>query len=51
MPANLDSLFYKVVNTTSSPIGEESGGWSGATKWRDLQIQKNIWPNGFNLGC
>ena len=26
MPAILDSLFHKVVNTTSSPIGVEGGG-------------------------
>ena len=38
MPAILDSLFLKVVNTTSSPIGVEGGG---ATKWWALPIQKN----------
>ena len=27
MPAILDSLFHKVVNTTSTPIGVEGGGW------------------------
>ena len=32
MPAILDSLFHKVVNTTSILIGMESGGWWGATK-------------------
>ena len=26
MPAILDSLFHKVVNATSSPIGVEGGG-------------------------
>ena len=40
MPAILDSLFHKVVNTTSIPIGVEGGGWWGATKWRDPPIQK-----------
>ena len=50
MPAILDSLFYKVVDTTSTPIGVESGGWE-TIKWRDLLIQKIIWPNGINLGC
>ena len=40
MPTILDSLFHKVVNTTSSPIGVEGGGWWGATKWRDPPIQK-----------
>ena len=38
MPAILDSLFHKVVNTTSSPIVVEGGGWLGALKWRDLPI-------------
>ena len=32
MPAILDSLFHKVVNTTSSFIGVEGGGWWGAMK-------------------
>ena len=26
MPAILDNLFHKVVNTTSTPIGVEGGG-------------------------
>ena len=26
MPATLDSLFHKVVNTTNIPIGVEGGG-------------------------
>ena len=30
MPAILDSLFHKVVNTTSIPIGVEGGGWGVA---------------------
>ena len=48
----LDSLFHKVVNTTSIPIGVEGGGWWGATKWWDVLIQKTfIWLNGFNSGC
>ena len=49
MPATLDSLFHKVVNTTSSPIGMEGGRWWGATKWPDPLIQF-LWPNGFNSG-
>ena len=50
MPAILDSIFLKVVNTTSSPIKVEGGGWWGATKWRDLPIQKNsIWSNGVTI--
>ena len=40
MPTILDSLFHKVVNTTSSPIGVEGGGLWGATKWWDPPIQK-----------
>ena len=44
MPAILDSLFHKVVNTTSSFIGVEGGGWWGATKWRDLLIQNFFMP-------
>ena len=41
MPAILDSLFHKVVNTTSIPIGVEGGGgWWGATKWQELLTQK-----------
>ena len=50
MPMILDSLFHKVINTTSIPIGVEGGGWWGATKWRELPIQKPLWPNGFNSG-
>ena len=46
------SLFHKVVNTTSSPIGVKHGGWWGATKWQNLPIQKNsIWSNGIDSGC
>ena len=40
MPAILDSLFHKVVNTTNIPIGMEGGGWWVATKWRGVPIQK-----------
>ena len=40
MPAILDSLFHRVVNTTSIPIGVEDGGWWGAMKWREVPIQK-----------
>ena len=39
MPAILNSLFHKVVNTTSSPIEVEGGWWWGATKWPDLPIK------------
>ena len=40
MPAILDSLFHKVVNTTSIPIEVKGGGWWGATKWQEVPIQK-----------
>ena len=43
MPTILDSLFHKVVNTTSSPIRVERGGWWGATKWRDPPIQEILY--------
>ena len=43
MPAILDSLFHKVVNITSIPIGVEGWGWWGATKWRELPIQKHFY--------
>ena len=43
MPAILDSLFHKVVDTTSSPIGVENGGWWRATKWRNLPIKKHLY--------
>ena len=43
MPAILDSLFHKAVDTTSIPIGVEGGGWWGATKWQDLPIQENLY--------
>ena len=52
MPVILDSLFHKVVNTTSSPIGVKGGGWWGATKWQDPPIQKLFYgQNGFNSDC
>ena len=38
MPAILDSLFHKVVNTTSTPIGVEGGVWWVATKWRGIPV-------------
>ena len=51
MPAILDSLFHKVVNTTSILIEVEGRGWWGATKWQELLIQKHLCPNGFNSDC
>ena len=49
MPTILDSLFHKVVNTTSSPIGVEGGEepQNGGT----FQFKKIIWPNCINSGC
>ena len=43
MPTILDSLFHKVFDTTSSPIGVEGGGWLEATKWQDCPIQENLY--------
>ena len=40
MPAILDSLFHKLVNTTSIPIGVEGEGWWVAMKWRGVPVQK-----------
>ena len=51
MPSILGSLFHKVVNTTSIPIGVEGGGWWGITKWWDPLIQSFLWPAGPNSGC
>ena len=42
MPAILDSLFHKIVNTTNIPIGVEGGGWWGAMKWWEFPIQKLV---------
>ena len=51
MPAILDSLFHKVVNTTSIPIGveDEGGGEPRSVGTSDAKIF--LWPNGFNSGC
>ena len=50
MPTILDSLFHKVVNTTSIPIEVERGGGElqsgGNFRYKNL-----LWPNGFNSGC
>ena len=43
MPTILDSLFHKVVNTTSISIGVKGGGWWGATKWQEVLIQKHFY--------
>ena len=52
MLAILDSLFLKVVNTTSSPIGVEGGGMVGSYKVAGpSNIKTFLWPNGFNSGC
>ena len=51
MPAILDSLFHKVVNTTNTLIGVE-GGVVGSHKMAGSSgIKTFLWPNGFNLGC
>ena len=48
MPAILDSLFHKVVNTTSISIGVGGGGEprSGG----NFQYKSFLWPDGFNPG-
>ena len=43
MPAILDSLFHKVVNTTNSSIGVEGGGGRKPRSWRDFPIQENLY--------
>ena len=54
MPAILDSLFHKVVNTTSIPIGVEGGGW-GVVRSHEVvgssDTKTVLWPNGFNSDC
>ena len=49
MPTILDSLFQKVVDTTSSPKGVKGGGEPRSGK--NIRYKKNLWPNGFNSGC
>ena len=51
MPTILDSLFQKVVDTTSSPIGMEGGGGGEPQSGGTFQYKKIIWPNGINSGC
>ena len=43
MTAILDSLFHKIVSTTSSPLGMDGGGWWGAKQWLNLPIQKLLY--------
>ena len=50
MPAILDSLFHKVVNTTSIAIGVEGGGWWGGSGGK-FRYKTFLWPDGFNSGC
>ena len=53
MPAILDSLFHKVADTTSTPIGVEGGGWWVASHEvaGSFGIKTFLWPNGFSSGC
>ena len=51
MPAILDSLFHKVVNTTSTPIGVEGGGGGEPQSGETFRYKNFLWPNGFNSGC
>ena len=49
MPTILDSLFHKVVNTTSIPIEVKGGGSHKVAG--PSNSRKFIWPNGINSGC
>ena len=40
LSAILHSFFSGYANTTSTPIGVESGGWWGAMKWRAKGMSK-----------
>ena len=51
MPATLDSLIHKVVNTTSIPIRVEGGNGLEPQSGGTLQYKTFLWSNGFNLGC
>ena len=51
MSTILDSLFHKVVNTTSSSIGVEGGGGGEPRSGGTFQLKKITWPNGINSGC
>ena len=51
MPAILDSLFHKVVNTTSSLIGVQGRGGGEPRSGETLRYKTVLWPNGFNSGC
>ena len=51
MPAILDSLFHKVVNTTSTPIGVEGGVVGSHEVAGSSDTKTFLWPNGFNSGC
>ena len=50
MPSILDSLFYKVVDT-SSPIGVEGGGSGELQSGGNFRFKKFMWPHGINSGC
>ena len=50
MPAILDSLFHKVVNITSNPIGVEGGGGEEPRSGGTLRYKNFLWPTGFNSG-
>ena len=51
MPTILDSLFHKVVNTTSIPIGVEGGCGGEPLSGRNFQYKNFLWLNGFKSGC
>ena len=53
MPTILDSLFHRVVNTTSIPIGVEDGGVVGSHEVAGSSDTKTFYGHliGFNSGC
>ena len=51
LPTILDSLFHKVVNTTSTPIRVEGRGGGEPQSSGLFQFKNFIWPNNINSGC
>ena len=51
MPAILDSLFHKVVNTTSIPRKVGVGVVGSHEVAGTSDTKKFLWPNGFNSDC
>ena len=51
LPTILNSLFCKVVNTTSTPLGVEDSGGGELQNGELFQFKNFTWPNGINSGC